>query len=124
MKCGQFPSLAKHRITIQVPTETADDYGGFNVTWSTLEKIYAWIVPMSGREVYTNDKLTSRVTHKIVIRYINGLRLTDTAAKHRVQFDGKTLEIETLEDLDEDLKSYGNVFQRLMCVENGAGNAS
>lgn len=123
IKCGEFPSLARTKIVIEKRTDTTDSYGGSTVVWSKFKEVWAWVKPVTGRELYTNAKLTSRVTHTALIRYIDTLRLTDTAAKYRVTFDDKTLEIDYITSMDEHDDSYGKVFQRLFMVENGAGNA-
>jgi len=57
------------RITIQTPTQTADDMGGFNVTWSDLSTIWGGIWPVSAAEMVRSMQATMEITHRIRIRY-------------------------------------------------------
>lgn len=123
MKCGEFSSLAKNRVVLQKPIATDTDTGGQSIEWKTFATVWAYIKPISGNQNFSNEKITSRATHSILIRYIAEIRDVDQAGKCRAQFDGKTLEVDYIFSLDEHAKDYGNFFQKLICVENGAGNA-
>jgi len=109
-------------VTIQNAVETADDYGGFSVAWTSIGTYWAFAKPTSGRELYAADKKDSRVTHKVLIRYVAALKETDVAAKHRLLMDGLYYTIDYVENLGKDLKEYGRDFQRLHCIQNGAEN--
>lgn len=122
MKCGEFPSQAQHRITIQQRVDVADSYGGTTVTWSTLQQSWAVIEPSSGRESYLQGQLQSRVSSKMTIRYIAGLKNTATAAKYRVSYDDRIFSVKYIKNLDESLTREGKVYQQLLCEENDAEN--
>lgn len=120
--CNTFASKAKDRIVIERPVATTDAYGGSSITWETMATVWAYIEPVSHRQFYENDKLISIVGHKIIIRYRSDLAATDITAKYRVKLDGRYLAVDAVENLGNDMKSYGRDFQRLRCVENGADN--
>ena len=122
MKCGEFPAQARHRVIIQTRTDTADDYGGTSVAWSTLSTVWAMIEPASGREILADNQLNSRVTNKITIRYLTALKNTATAAKYRVSYDGRIFSVKYIKNLASDMASEGKAFQILACEENDAEN--
>jgi len=57
------------RITVQYPTETADNVGGFTTTWNDLATIWAAIWPTSARELIQSMSNVMEITHRIRIRY-------------------------------------------------------
>jgi len=122
MKCGEFPALAKHKITIKTRSEAVTDYGGATTTWPTLATVWAVIEPQNGREVFAQDQIQSRVMSKMVIRYRSDLKDTATSGKYKVSYDGRDFPIVYIKNLDEDMKSEGKVFQVLACEENNAEN--
>lgn len=83
----------KHRIKIQQSVQSTDNLGGGPASWSTISGGTAWasVEPLSGRELYHAQQLSSRVTHRIVIRYLAGV----TAAM-RVLFGSRTFEIKSV----------------------------
>lgn len=118
MSCSEFSANAKDRITIQSPSETADSYGGRTVTWSDVVTCWAWIQPVSGRELFAQDATQSRITHKIVIRWQSGLNDIRNVSDYRVSFDGKLFGLKASLNLDRDMKSYGKEYQQLLVEEN------
>lgn len=122
MTCSDFTSQAKHRVIVQTRTDTADDYGGTAVAWSTLATVWAAIEPASGREALSDAQLHSRITSKITVRYQAALKNTATAAKYRVSYDSRVFSVKYIKNLAEDMKSEGKAYQVLMCEENDAEN--
>jgi SPP1 family predicted phage head-tail adaptor len=61
------------RITIQTATQIPDRGGGRAKTWVNSPAIWARVEPMKGDEVVFGMQISSRVTHKITIRYRSGL---------------------------------------------------
>ena len=118
-KCD-FQSQAKHRITIQSPSEVDTASGGRTSTFVNQSTIWAIIMPMSGREIYTNQAVQSRVTHKMIIRYQAALKDVKTSSDYRISFDNRFFGIQSMRNLDEDMKSEGKDFQEFLCEENGA----
>ena len=62
-----------HRIDIQSVTDTPDEQGANVQTWATVKTRWAKVEPLSGRELYNAQQVKSDVTHKICIRYYEGL---------------------------------------------------
>lgn len=122
MKCGDWRKDAKHRVVIQEKSLADDDYGGSAVTWNTISTVWAAIYPVNGREVYLQDQRQSKVNSKIVIRYISSIKKTSVAGACRVTFDGRTMPIVYIRNLDNDMKNEGKVFQELFVTENEAEN--
>lgn len=122
MACNSFSTKARNRVTIQKRTDTVSDYGGVTPTWSTLSKVWAIMEPVSGRESYVNAKLLSTVTHKITIRYISDIKVTDTAATHRILYDGRYFNIKYIRNLHDDMKTEGKEYQVMLCVEGEPQN--
>jgi len=120
--CNSFAGKARHKIRIEQPDATGDDYGGSDVSWKELITVYGYGEPVSYREVFVNDKLVSRVTHKFIIRYRADLAATDVTSKYRIVLDGRYFTVDAIENLSTDMKTYGYDFQRLRCTENGAEN--
>jgi|AKVG01.1.fsa_nt_gi SPP1 family predicted phage head-tail adaptor len=118
MKCGEFRAKASHFITIQERSTTSGDYGGVSVTWSDLSTAYAMIKPMSGREVFEQQQMQSRVKTKMIIRYQSALKDTADTAAYRVSCDGRIFPIEYVTNLSDDMKNEGKAFQVLYCSEN------
>lgn len=61
----------RHRLTIQLKTETADGTGGFIETWPEKDwtEVWAGIIPLRGVELIEAMKLEGNVRHKIEMRY-------------------------------------------------------
>lgn len=61
----------RHRITIQLKTETADGMGGMDVDWYEKDWIEVWasVIPLRGVELIESMKLGGKMTHKIEMRY-------------------------------------------------------
>lgn len=122
--CDNFSGRANKRITIQPRTETADNYGGQTIVWTT-NNISSWAIiePQSGREVFAQGQDQSRVDSKMTIRYQATLKSTAIAGKYRVSFDSRIFTVLAIKNLDEDMKREGKAFQVLLCVENAPENS-
>jgi len=61
----------RHRLTIQLKTETADGMGGFVDTYPEKywTEVWAGVVPLRGVELIEAMKLGGKVTHKMEMRY-------------------------------------------------------
>ena len=82
----------RHRIAIQIETETPDGLGGFVLTWSDvsgLSSVPAAIWPLSSRESLDAMKLESVVSSKIRIRYTSGV-----TSKNRILFGTRIFNIQ------------------------------
>lgn len=61
----------RHRLTIQLKTETPDGTGGFVDTYPKKDwtPFWAGVIPLRGVELIEAMKLVGNVTHKIEMRY-------------------------------------------------------
>ncbi len=63
----------RHRITLQQATETRDSLGGTVQAWATFATVWAAIEPLSGRELLQAQQVQAEVTHRVRLRYMNGV---------------------------------------------------
>ena len=81
---GEF----RHPITIQKLDKTRNDYGEVIEKWVDFLQIRAAIYPLSGKDFFASETLNNEITHKINIRYVEGI----TSAM-RVKFTDRYFEI-------------------------------
>ena len=100
------------RITIQAPSEAKDPYGQpFNV-WRDVVTTWAAITAPTSREIYSlGPGFTAQITHKVVIRYREGI-----SSAMRVAYRGRIFQIQAISDPDE-----GCVQLIMMCLEIADG---
>lgn len=113
--CSMFASQANNLIQIQAPTDTGDSAGDVVESFTTIATVYAVIKPASGRESLYSQQLQSPHTHKITIRFLAALMPPPVGCKHRVLYDGRTLNIVAVRDPDE-----GKRYLELTCDEGVA----
>ena len=88
----------RHRLTIQAAAPGADPYGGQSDPWAkptALAKVWGRIESLRGREQLHGMQLEDRVTHRITIRYRDGV-----TAKQRVAFGARVFNIRSAIDRD------------------------
>jgi SPP1 family predicted phage head-tail adaptor len=78
----------RHRITIQVRTEVADEFGERVSTWSNLVEVWGRVEALSGREAATAVQVRATLTHSITLRNV-GVNLDPK--RHRFAWNGRTL---------------------------------
>ena len=100
----------KHKITIQEKTQTSDGMGGYTETWKELYTVWAAIWPVSGREYIATGRKEGEVTHRIQIRYREGIM-----PSHRVLYGSRVFDIRAVLNHEEK-----NKYLDLMCVEKVA----
>ena len=69
-------SMLRHRLTLQQEVQTPDGAGGYTRSWQNIVDLWAqidFIVSKSSATKLFGDKLQSKVTHKITIRYRAGV---------------------------------------------------
>ena len=67
----------RHRVAIQRATESRNALGESILTFATIATRWAEIRPLSGKESDIAKRIDARTTHKIVIRYYEGLKTSD-----------------------------------------------
>ena len=96
IKAGEL----RHRITILKPNDTPDTFGGTSVsdTSAFAENVPAKIETLSGRELFAAQQKVSQVTHRITIRWQQGIeaRMNVSWLDDRTRF----FQIEAVENLD------------------------
>lgn len=107
----------RHRVNIQRPVPTQNDFGEEIITWSTLASVWANVLPASGRESYipSGEQQLAVITHRVQLRY-----RTDLGPKMRVVWEDRSLDIESVQD-----PTGKRAYLMVLCRENytGAGAA-
>ena len=81
MKIGRM----RYRIDIE-EFSISKNQNGFPIkTWNTVCTIWADVVPVSGKELLNSGQIVSEVTHKIYIRYRDGIN-TDMRVRHEDKY--------------------------------------
>ena len=101
------PGKLIHEIELQNYTTVPDAVGHPVKTWATHSTVWAWVRPMSGREVMNSQQAVGEITHKVTIRYNDTIAVTD-----RIKFGTRYFAINFIADYDE-----RNVFMEIMCKE-------
>lgn len=86
----------RHRLVIETRETTPDGAGGEVVTWAAGATIWASIEPLSGVELLRRDRLSGTLTHRITVRYREGI-----APAMRFRLMDRIFEIAVVRDVDE-----------------------
>lgn len=100
----------RHLVTIQSPVSTKDDSGGPVISsWVNLspETTYASIEPIGGRELWALQMANSLTTHRITIRYQQGI-----TARCRVKYGDRYFQISAVLNVEERNREL-----QLLCTE-------
>jgi len=94
----------KQRVSIERYTTTSDGMGGTTQTYSEVGKVWANIIPLSGKKRLEFGKLDSTVTHEILMRYKE-----DISDQDRLKYKGKnyTLKFKINEDEENAYLNFG-----------------
>ncbi len=86
----------RHRVTIQQLVNTDDGAGGSIETWQNVATVWAAIEPLRGNERYAAQQVQSTLTHKVTIRYREGIK-----PQMRLTYKGRIFDIESVIDIEE-----------------------
>ena len=86
----------RHRIEIQKFTETRDAHGGTIKEYEELATVWAFVRPMTGRELVDGNQVEGQVDLQIEIR-----QRSDISTHHRIIHLSRTLEIISVRDENE-----------------------
>ena len=86
----------RHRIEIQRATEGRNQHGGVEEDWQPIATRWAAIQPFRARELFAAQQVQSQVTHRIWMRYFEGLQSTD-----RIKFGQRIFNIDGIRNIDE-----------------------
>jgi SPP1 family predicted phage head-tail adaptor len=105
---GQF----RDRVTIQRPVETADDQGGWTVTWSTLADVWAAVRPRprAGGESFQAGAVRALTAYEVEIVY-----RADVSPRMRLRWTPYRGAVKTLEIGEVTLSGRDRVI--LQCTE-------
>lgn len=100
-------SQMRDRVTIQSRTQTRDTRGGTVDTWAEVAEVWARVEPLSGREFWQAQQAQAQTTHKVTIRYYDGLTST-----HRLLYGSRVLNIDSVIDVESRKREH-----QLLCKE-------
>lgn len=83
----------RHRVTIQRPVVTQNEYGEGTIQWEDEDDIWCSVEAIAGRELLNNDRVQSEITHRVNIRFRSTL-----TSDRRLVHNGQVLEIERIGD--------------------------
>lgn len=63
----------RHRVRIERPERAADGAGGWNVTWTLVDEVWAAMWPRMSSEQFALDRVAGKATHDIWMRYRRGV---------------------------------------------------
>lgn len=84
------------KISIQRLVKTSDGQGGQSQEWQEVFSTLAELKPMSASQVLFSANLQHRVTHKIYIRYRQGIEISQ-----RIVYGERIFQIKGIINIDE-----------------------
>lgn len=79
----------RHRINIETESLAPDGLGGQVVNWVLFASVFCALWPTSGKETMQNLALEAKISHKVRIRYLAGIK----AGTFRVNYNGRIFQI-------------------------------
>lgn len=108
MKTRLKSGLMRQQISIVARNLTQDSFGGTKIDDATkFATVWASVEALTGRELYAAQQKVSEVTHKITIRYLDGVK-----ASMNVWLGTRQFQIQAIENPDEQTKML-----ILLCIE-------
>jgi SPP1 family predicted phage head-tail adaptor len=101
------PGKLRHRITIQQPSETKDEYKRPTTDWVDFATVWAAVEPLRGREYLLAQNTNTELSVRVRIRYLRGV-----TPGMRVKYGERFFDIQSVIDVDERHREM-----HLMCVE-------
>lgn len=101
------PGELRHRITIQKLNNSQNEYGEVSELWGDILNVRAGIYPISGKEFFAAETVNSEISHKVKIRYIEGIM-----PNMRIKFNNRIFSIESVINFQE-----RNIELQLLCKE-------
>lgn len=101
------PGELRHRITIQKLNNSQNEYGEVSELWEDILNVRAGIYPISGKEFFAAETVNSEISHKVKIRYIEGIM-----PNMRIKFNNRIFSIESVINFQE-----RSIELQLLCKE-------
>lgn len=98
----------RHFVEIHAVTIIEDEIGNQHEVWQKVAEAWASVEPLKGDEYFTAAYMAASVTHRVTMRPPG----VPVHPSNRIIFNGRTLEIESVLDIEE----RGRELQ-LMCQE-------
>lgn len=89
------PGRLDHRLTLEVPVESADGAGGVIRSHAAGPLVWAAVTPVSARGEVAAASRGARVTHRIVLRM-----RSDITTRHRLRKGARLFHIVALREAD------------------------
>lgn len=89
------PGQLNRRIILESPIEAPDGMGGVTRDHEVAETLWASVTPLSAREQFEAAQRGANVSHRIVLRFREGL-----STRHRLRLGAHLFRIVTWRDLD------------------------
>ena len=86
----------RDRVAIQNRTTGFDSFGSESESFTTLDTVWAQVIPLTGTERHAAGQPEATLSHKVVIRYRNDV----TPEQQLVVENGPTLDILSVADID------------------------
>jgi SPP1 family predicted phage head-tail adaptor len=86
-----LPGRLRERVTVQQATESRNSLGETLLTWSTYAERWASVEGVSAREVLAAGQMDVTVTHRVRMRYVDGM-----TQNMRLLWRNRTLDIVSL----------------------------
>ncbi len=90
------PGTLRARLTLESVSTAPDGQGGFAETWNAVAALPARIEPVDARAGFGADQTLETVTHRVTVRFRDGL-----ASGMRFRKAGRIFDILTVHDPDE-----------------------
>jgi SPP1 family predicted phage head-tail adaptor len=71
------PGEMRERVTVQTPATSTNSIGETTLAWSDVTTVWAAVNGVSSSEALVDGQQESRITHRVRLRYIDGLKHTD-----------------------------------------------
>jgi SPP1 family predicted phage head-tail adaptor len=92
MRAGEL----RHRLILQQPTQTRDNFGEMTTTWTDVARVWGAVEPASGRRYFEALQANAEVSGVVRIRY-----RSDIDPTWRISHNSRTLEIVAIRNLQE-----------------------
>jgi SPP1 family predicted phage head-tail adaptor len=91
-----FVGLMRQRLSLEGATESTDESGALQTTWSRVTDVWGQIVPASSGERFVADRQEETITHRILTRW-----RADVQSGMRFRLGGRSFVIRAAFDPDE-----------------------
>ena len=108
LNAGQF----RHQVRIEQRSLSVDAVGQQLTTWTTLATTWAKVEPSAGNEQEVAGESRVRISHMVTLRHQSAFDDPRMAAKCRLHFKGRYLDIVNCRNLEERGR-----FDVLDCIE-------